>query len=109
MAELRKRGRNWYYRYIDANGVRVERKGCPDKRATEGLAAQAEAEAARVRAGLSDPRAEAYRRHEARPLAEHLDDFRAHLIAKGDTAKHADLFANRVRRVVALVMGGRPA
>src|SRR5207253_637142 len=74
MAEVRKRGRNWYYRYIGADGVRVERKGCPDKRVTEEMARAAESEAAKVRAGLTDPKADAYRRHDARPLAEHLSE-----------------------------------
>jgi hypothetical protein len=73
MASLRKRGRVWYYRVIDGNGVRRERKGCPDKRATEALAAAAEAEAARVRAGMIDPKAAAYAAAEARPIADHLD------------------------------------
>ena len=38
MADFVKRGRNWYYRYTDADGRRVMRKGCPDRRVTEDLA-----------------------------------------------------------------------
>ena len=34
---------------------------------------------------------------ERKPLVEHLADFRAGLLAKGDTAKHADLSRTRVR------------
>jgi integrase len=109
MASLRKRGRNWYYAFIDGDGRRVERKGCPDKRATEALAGHAQAEAARVRAGLSDRKDEARRRHTSRPLSGHLADWHAHLIDKGDSRKHADLFLDRARRVVALVMGGKLA
>ena len=58
MASYRKRGRLWYYRYVDADGVRHERKGCSDRRETEAMAAAAEAKAARVRSGLSDLKAE---------------------------------------------------
>ena len=38
MASLRKRGRVWYYKFIDGGGRPCERKGCPDKRATEEMA-----------------------------------------------------------------------
>ena len=84
MASLRKRGRVWYYRYVDADGVKHEGKGCPDSRETEEMAAHAEAEAARVRAGLSDPKAEARRHHAGRTLADHLADLQAHLDRQGE-------------------------
>ena len=106
MAAFRKRGKVWYYRFVDADGVKIERSGCTDLQATKQLAGAAEAEAAKINAGLIDPKAEARRRQSARPLAEHLDEFRAHLLAKGSTAKHADLFAGRARRVAALAAGG---
>ena len=65
MASLRKRGRVWYYRYIDSDGVRHECKGCPDRRETEAMAAALEAEATKVKAGLIDPKALGFRAHEA--------------------------------------------
>ncbi|CAN5710352.1 hypothetical protein BH23PLA1_BH23PLA1_35790 [soil metagenome] len=109
MADFRKRGRVWYYRFTDADGRRVERKGCPDRRVTEEMARSAESEAARHRAGLIDPKAEAYRRHEARSLADHLTEFRAYLIDKGNTSKHADMTRTRAARVLAIAMGARLA
>src|SRR4051794_17767404 len=102
MASLRKRGKNWYYSFVDAEGRRVERKGCSDKRATEELARAAEAEAAKIRAGLTDPKDLAYRQHEARPLADHLKDFCSYLLGKGATAQHAQLSGNRVARLIDL-------
>ncbi len=54
MASFRKRGKVWYYRYVDADGIKRSVKGCSDKRATEDLARDAEAEAAKIRAGLVD-------------------------------------------------------
>jgi hypothetical protein len=52
MAEqLIQRGKDWYYRYTDAGGVRRMRKGCTDKRATEEMLRAAETEAARLRSG----------------------------------------------------------
>jgi integrase len=105
MASLRKRGKVWYYRYVDAEGTKREVKGCGDKRATEELARAAESEAAKVRAGVIDVKCEARRRHAARPLADHLADWHAHLLAEGHTSKHAGLSLERVRRVVSLIKG----
>ena len=107
MASFRKIGKKWYYRVVDADGIQRERAGCSDRRETERMAAAVETEIARERAGLSDPRAKVLRRYEATPIGEHLDDFRATLLAKGDTAKHVGLFVDRARRVVAIVLGGR--
>ena len=103
MASLRKRGRVWYYRYTDADGIRRERKGFTDRRETERVAAQAEAGAAKVRDGIIDPRDAAYRDHGARPLSDHIDDFDRYLTAKGNTPKHADLTVKRIARTVALI------
>src|SRR4051812_38124096 len=99
MASFRKKGRVWDYRFVDAVGVQHERKGCPDRRETEAMAAHAEAEAGRVRSGLSDLKTEARRLHAAQTLAEHLAHWHAHLTDKGNTAKHAALFVERARRV----------
>jgi hypothetical protein len=87
----------WYYRFVDAEGVQHERKGCPDKRETEAMGAAAEA--AKIKAGLIDPKALGYRVHENRPLSEHLADFKDALVAKGGTAKHAGVSTNRAGKV----------
>src|SRR5512135_1941609 len=107
MASFRKLGRNWFYRYVDANGVQRERKGCPDRRATEGMAAAAEAEVAKIKTGIIDPKAVAYGNHEARPLADHLADFRKALEDKGGTRKHAVVTAHRAGRVLTLAKARR--
>jgi integrase len=105
MASLRKRGRVWYFRFVDADGVKRERKGCSDKRATEELARAAESEAAKIREGLVDAKDLARRDHQARPLADHLDAYAAHLADKGRTEAHITLTISRARRVVALFRG----
>ena len=102
MASVRKRGRVWYYRFVDADGVRHEVKGCPDRRETEAMGAAAEADAAKIKAGLIDPKALVFRSHEARSLADHLADFHAYLIGKGATTNHANLTRNRVARLIDL-------
>ncbi|WP_422931761.1 tyrosine-type recombinase/integrase [Singulisphaera sp. PoT] len=98
MASIRRRGRIYYYRYVDASGVRVERKGCSDKKATQEMARAAESEAAQVRSGTLDPKAAKYREHEARPLVDHLADFERSLLAKGDTAEYVATTRTRVAK-----------
>jgi hypothetical protein len=99
MASLRKRGKVWYYRYVDSDGVQHERKGCPDRRETEAMAAAAEAGTARVLCGLSDPKTERLAAAERKPILDHLDDFRAALASKGGDPKHVRqtrLYAARI-------------
>ncbi len=100
MASLRKRGKKWYFAYIDAEGTRIERPGCSDKRSTEQMAAAAEAEVARIRAGLVDPKSIGYRCHDARSLVGHLEDWHAFLIGKGSTTQHANLSRNRAKTLI---------
>jgi hypothetical protein len=59
------------------------------------------------REGVIDPKAEAYRDQEARPLAEHLADFRRALLAKGGTKKHAQVTAYRAGRIIELAKAPR--
>jgi hypothetical protein len=102
MASFRQRGKVWYYRYVDAEGEKREEKGCSDRRVTEEIARAAESEAAKLRAGLVEPKAIALRHHDARTVGAHVDDWHAYLLAKGSTSKHADLSRNRARRVTEL-------
>ena len=107
MASLRKRGRFWYYRYVDSDGVQHERKGCPDRRETEAMSAAAESESAKIKAGLIDPKALGYRSHEVRPLAEHLADWHRDMVARGKTTRHADQYRERAGKLVAMIRGVR--
>lgn len=100
MASLRKRGSVWYFKFSDATGRRIERKGCADKRATQDMARAAETEATQVKAGLIDHKTLARREHEARPIANHLDDFERSLLAKGDTRDYALMTKNRVAKIL---------
>ena len=100
MADFRKRGKVWYYRFTNADGRRAERKGCPDRKATEAMAREAETRAALEREGLVDPTAEAYRRHGIAPLSEHLDAFITHLRDKGRVARYIQQVESNVRRIL---------
>lgn len=102
MASHRRKGRVWYFRFVDHNGEKRERKGCTDRRETERMAAAVEAEIGRIRSGLSDPRDEARRRHEAAPIADHLADWYSTMLGKAGTVKHANQSRNRVAALLKL-------
>jgi integrase len=102
VSSLRKRGRVWYYRFVDADGVQHERKGCTDRRESEAMAAALEAEAARVRCGLSDPKAERLAASERKPVASHLAEFTAALSAKAGDPKHVRQTRVYAGRVISL-------
>jgi integrase len=109
MASFRKRGRIWYYRFTDINGKRTELKGCTDRRETEAMAGDAEAEVSKLKSGYIDIKDKYARDHEARRLVGHVADWQADLVAQGHTAKHAEHTSNRVRRLVAIVFGSPAA
>ena len=85
--------KKWYVRYRDQHGIVRTKAGYADKEATRQLLSQLERDAARKKAGLSDPLEE----HTARPLDEHLDDFKAHLEAKERTADYIKMKVSRIR------------
>jgi integrase len=109
MASFQKRGRVWYFAYIDADGRRIERKGCADKRSTEELARAAESQAAKIKPGLVDPRDLARREHATGPIAEHVAEWGDAIQAKGGTAQHVALSTSRVRSLIAVVRGAAMA
>ncbi|CAN5781230.1 hypothetical protein BH23PLA1_BH23PLA1_41460 [soil metagenome] len=102
-----RKGSAWYIAYSDEQGRRRMVKGCSDKAATEAMARKLESEAELRRRGVIDAKADAYAKHEARPLADHLADFKADLLARGNTPKHAALFSERARRVAKLAKAER--
>jgi len=123
MATIYKRGGNknrdgrWYITYSVRPGVRRTVKGCRDKAATEALAKKLETEAWERGSGLIDARADQYARAELTPLATknadgmvtggHLAEFHATLLAKGTTAKQAELVLTRAAKVLELTKAVR--
>ncbi len=94
--------------YFDENGRRRKKTGATDKAVTQRIARGLENRVALRREGIINSRDDACQRHEARPLGDHIEDWQADLIAKGDTPKHAALFADRARRLVAVMLGANP-
>jgi integrase len=93
--------------WTDENGRRRKATGATDKAVTERIAADLENKVALRKAGIIDPKAEAYRDHGTRPLSGHVADWVKALEAKGATPKHVELFTGRARRIVALLLGAK--
>jgi site-specific recombinase XerD len=94
--------KNWIIEWVDENGQRHRKSGSSDRSAARRIAADIERETSLRKRGLVDPREEAYRDHERRPLGEHLEDFRRSLLAKNDSIQHARVTAFRARRIIGL-------
>ncbi len=96
----KKKSRTWHIRYYTPDGERHRVKGYRDKKATENKAAELERRGIRLDAGLVDPCEE----HAKRPLADHAEDFRRYLAAKGNTS---DYVARTFSRLTAILDGCR--
>jgi len=87
----------WVAQWYDYAGKRMFRStGTTDRAAAERILAKYVADAALRREGVVDPRADSFAIAERRPLADHVADWRAHLTAKGVTAKQVAQVAKRV-------------
>jgi integrase len=107
MAYLRKRGDAWYYTITDADGRKIQRRGCSTKEATAAMAAQAEDKAAKIREGLIDPRDVAVKSNAAKPITEHVADYLADLKAKNRDDAYIVLITGHLRRIVEMTKAKR--
>ena len=101
-ASDRARGKagKWTMWWSGPDGKKVTRTGTTDKSKSLELARHLEAEAAREREGLVTPAEKARRKGASKPLAEHIEDYREALIARGGTAKHAKHIAGVLARLL---------
>jgi len=85
----------------DADGKRQEtNSGTPDRDAAVQIAAKLETDAYLRKRGIIDATQERYSLEARRTIAEHVTDYLAALLAKGNTAKHAEMTGARVRFVI---------
>lgn len=107
MASVYKRGGKkakgyWYASWHDHNGKRQTKcTRTTDKATAERIANKYEAEAALRRDGVIDARVDQYAKEAARPIEEHVADFGATLVARGNTAKHVEMTVARIKSVIA--------
>lgn len=78
----------WTAWWTGENGKQHSRAAFTDKGQSLELAFAMEAECRRVREGLTDPGDRARREAGLKPVADHVEDYRLGLLAKGDTPKH---------------------
>src|SRR4051812_25115483 len=102
MASLRRRGKIWYFTFIDHDGRKFERKGCPDKRQTEDMAKTAEVRAGKIRNGEISAREADVPKQERRPLEDHIQAFEAMLRVKRSTPKHIHMTTRFIREIARL-------
>ena len=105
----RKAGGTWTASYVDANGRRRYKAGFADKAKTLELARRLEAEAKLVKEGLIEARDQTARQAGSRPIAEHIEAYRAYLLSKGGTAKHSQHVAGAISRLCASASASRLA
>lgn len=91
--------KRWYINWTDEHGRRRKKVGATDKGVTLRIARDLENKAALKRDGLIDPKADAYRDHEAKLLTTHLDDFRRSLDSKGGTTRHPAVTRSRAAKL----------
>jgi integrase len=91
-----KQSTKWYVKYRDAEGIVRTVPGYADREASRQLEARLTKEAALASEGVVD----AYKEHRAKPLGEHLDDFKQSMLDKGDTAKQAQQVTMRAKAVI---------
>ena len=92
---------HYLIQYYDHNSARIEvNSKTPDKDAAEQLAARLETEAMLRKRGFIDTNQERYATERRRPLIEHLADFRAVLLANGNTEKHVNEKVAQVQELI---------
>jgi integrase len=99
MASVFKRGKVWYASFKGLSGWQSRAAGT-DRGEALRLAGHWENEARCRREGLIDVKADAVKAASQKPIAEHLADYEADLLAKGCTPRHAVMTRNRAAAVL---------
>ena len=91
-----RRTRKWYGQYRDADGVLQRVPLCADKTAAKAMLLDLVRNTERRVAGLIDPAADQL----TRPLGEHIEEYRHHLVAQARSEKHIDETIRLINNVV---------
>ena len=82
--KITRRLRKWYAKYRDPDGVVRKVALCEDKSAAQAMLTDLMRKVQRQQAGLLDPAADQL----ARPISEHIEEYRRHLLAKARSVSH---------------------
>jgi integrase len=91
-----RRSTKWYGRYTDGASRPKRVPLSESKETSRRMLAKIAGDAQLASVGITDPFAE----HRARPLLEHLEDFRRYLEAKGNTSEYVAKTQSRIRTLI---------
>jgi integrase len=94
--KVRSKSAKWYGQYVDAQGVRRRVPLSTDKTAARQMLNELVKRAELGKAGILDP----FEEHRKRPLAEHLADWEAVLLARKNAGVYVRVKVNRARKVI---------
>jgi len=97
MASLQKRGDYWYVVFNNYRGKQRWVKGYTDKRESQALANRLEDEKTKLKRGDIDPRHEQRKIDRAKPVEDHIKEYRAALQAKGNLPNHVAYVVSDIR------------
>jgi integrase len=90
----------WCFAYTDENGRRVVKVWSTDYNETVAEAARREKQVELIKLGYLKREEVGPAEADKKPLAGHLADWKAAILAKGNTAKHARIFTMRTQRLL---------
>lgn len=93
--KVTRRTSKWYGKYRDPEGVLHRVPLCTDKMAARAMLVEVVRDTERRLAGLIDPAAD----HLARSVSEHIEEYRAHMVANARSEKHIGETTRLITRV----------
>lgn len=90
------KSKKWWGRYRDETGVERRVPLASDKTAAQTMLNALVVKEERKAAGLEDP----FEKHRKRPLKDHIEDFRSHLVNKDSSEDHVKLTKQRIQDLV---------
>jgi integrase len=91
------RSKKWYGRYTDGTGRPVRVPLSESKETARKMLAKLSGDSQLLGVGIGDP----FQDQRSRPVAEHLEDYRRYLAAKGNTPKHVAKTCKRIEKICA--------
>jgi integrase len=90
------KSKKWWGRYRDEHGTERRIPLAVDKSAAQVMLNEVVRKVERRAAGIEDP----FEKHRKRPIADHVAEFRLHLVNKAASTDHVKLTDQRLRRLV---------
>ncbi len=92
--KVKTKSKKWWGRYTDSLGREKRVPLAADKQAALTMLNNLVQKVEHEKAGIEDP----FEQHRGKPIADHMADFRRHLLAKGDSEEHIVTTIRRIER-----------